>query len=924
MEIAGAMDFSDEWKSLFPINASCTPPLLLSGSSAESILGPLIFNPKPKTLIHLYSSDSLLPPLNPHPNLSLPRFIVTSTHDAPVLPSTASSVSSIFGSEQQNDATSTLIYNRLEFLKYPNSNSVIVFFPTGGNSEQVGFLVLHVKVSDVDVQLDNNDDIFKASTGFSYRILRISANQVANSVFRTSKSTGNSFSAIGCILVYTMYSIYWFVVGIKTLDSSLERPSLIGMGGKKFKTCSIVHACWNPHIREECVVLLESGGLFLFDLEPYFKSHSSNANVKGKRLRVPWNDSVNSIEGIWLSCEFSWHPRILIVARSDAVFLVDLRLDECKINCLVKVEMLQLYVPAEKEQILAFTKASSDGFYFVLASGSFLALCDVRKPMVPVLQWAHGLDRPSYIHVVSLSKLRSHSKDSAFNSASESGFCIILGSFWKSEFNMFCYGSPLPTPTGSIVSKLSKTFRTLYAWELPSEFMLSGHECHCGTCLLREELSKDALPEWIDWQQKKEIVLGFGIMENDFSSLIFESDEFGGFTLIRLMSSGKLELQRYYASWVSVKNVEYCLEKSTHLENHLLYTLANEEYKFPRRFKYLKLDYLCGNLNGNLTELLVAKLKKPCNGPQGKESFSQEAHEILCEKLNACGFGRLRSSSANSAVFNDVSLPASIHEVALKRLWAGLPLEVLQLAFSSYSESLEVLVDDKWVALEFLDVPDLLQLPPFVLRKSSHRSNKWSKKVQRSDAIVGPVLPLTVLLVVHEFRNGCSNLEEKQGRFSAEEELIQQCNEVMQVAREIAVAASGSELHNNHAVSLADDREETWVGSPKPKPFVLYHPVANNCSTMAHVQGRAVNRDKIFDTLISHVREEKCCTSDKTESVGKEMFDDLCPVELKFDTPVKTFGPRGLKAFNVLKRQLSNWQERFDPYKEFQSKFEKG
>jgi hypothetical protein len=52
--------------------------------------------------------------------------------------------------------------------------------------------------------------------------------------------------------------------------------------------------------------------------------------------------------------------------------------------------------------------------------------------------------------------------------------------------------------------------------------------------------------------------------------------------------------------------------------------------------------------------------------------------------LKACGFGQLRSSPAGAALFNDISSPASIHEVALRRLWTGLPMELLPLAFSNY------------------------------------------------------------------------------------------------------------------------------------------------------------------------------------------------------------------------------------------------
>ena len=82
----------------------------------------------------------------------------------------------------------------------------------------------------------------------------------------------------------------------------------------------------------------------------------------------------------------------------------------------------------------------------------------------------------------------------------------------------------------------------------------------------------------------------------------------------------------------------------------------------------MKLDKLSAYLNGSLSEILVSKLKKPCKGPRATESFSSESHEILCEKLKACGFGQLRLSPVVSVVFNDISSPASMHEVALRRL----------------------------------------------------------------------------------------------------------------------------------------------------------------------------------------------------------------------------------------------------------------
>ncbi|GAU36869.1 hypothetical protein TSUD_220380, partial [Trifolium subterraneum] len=270
-----------------------------------------------------------------------------------------------------------------------------------------------------------------------------------------------------------------------------------------------------------------------------------------------------------------------------------------------------MFAPDENERFLTLSRAGPDYFYFTVASTSLLVLCDVRKPLVPILQWRHDIDDPCYMTVLSLSMLRSHSKVDTFNLASDMGFCIILGSFWNSEFNIFCYGPKFPFRKGSVTSKLSKINTTFCAWELPSEINLSSRDCHCGSCLFREELSKDALPEWIDLQLKKEMVLGFGILSNDLASLLCEPDEHGGFTLVRVMSSGKFELQRYHASWVMAKNLEGCHEADLLLESHLLRPMSDKEYKYKSAdFHYIKLDYLYAYANGNLAQVLTTKRDK--------------------------------------------------------------------------------------------------------------------------------------------------------------------------------------------------------------------------------------------------------------------------------------------------------------------------
>lgn len=792
-----------------------------------------------------------------------------------------------------------------------------MFFPTGPNSDHVGFLVVSGGGSGLRVQADYNDEVFSVEGEFNYQIFGISVNPVSGLGLH-----GDSAVDIGFLLAYTMYSVEWFVVKNNAIDSSSPRVSLVHMGSKVFKTCCVVNACWSPHLSEESVVLLEDGSLFLFDMEPLLKTKNldANGNFKGIRLRVPWDSLDCSKEVKWLGCEFGWHPRILIVARSDAVFLVDLREDECCISCLVKIETFRTYSLAEKEQFLAFSKAGSDGFYFSVASNSLLFLCDVRKPMTPVLQWNHGVDEPSYVNVFSLSDLRSNTGNSMYKLASESGYCIVLGSFWSCEFNMFCYGPSLPVLDQSVSSRSLKYFQSLYAWDLPSNLILSGRECPCGSCLVRQETLKDAIPEWVEWQQKKAIVLGFGILDNDLSLPLAGQNEFGSFTLVRLMSSGVLEAQTYQASWKSLKRMDESHKESLNLNDYLLYGwLVDDKYRFSKRFRYLNFDYLLGYLNDNLDEVLDSYMRKSCKDSICERSLTPEIHEVLCEKLKACGFDRLRSSPALAVVFNDINLPASIIEIAFRKLWASLPMELLHFAFSSYSEFLE---NKNALSLEFLSIPSLHQLPPFMLRDPSSRSNKWTRKVQRTESLVGPVLPLPVLLVLHEYRNGCSKFEEEEaGKFSLEAELGEQYEQIRSAASEMAVSPFEPKVDYGSVMSLADDRDNVSADSQKPKNFVSYHPSAFNFHTSNNTQGNLTNLTNVFDSLIFKLEGGKATSTEKSENeASRELYDGLCPVELKFDAHPVNFGEKELKAYGLLKRQLLKWEDSFDSYMEFCSK----
>ena len=91
--------------------------------------------------------------------------------------------------------------------------------------------------------------------------------------------------------------------------------------------------------------------------------------------------------------------------------------------------------------------------------------------------------------------------------------------------------------------------------------------------------------------------------------------------------------------------------------------------------------------------------------------------------------------------------------------------------------------------------------------------------MQRDDALVGPVLPLPILLTFDEYRNGHSKSGE-EGVFSLEREIRLQCDEIKQVASEMALSDSSCELHGDQAVFLADERDDMWAVLKNQNLFV--------------------------------------------------------------------------------------------------------
>ncbi|KAL6504300.1 hypothetical protein OROGR_026223 [Orobanche gracilis] len=926
------MEFMREWKSLWPISSTFSAPLLIPNKKQDAPFGPLKFTPSPKCSTTLLESPSLSPRLPPpYPRLSFSLFLQKYK--------SSPSISSRLGFQLPDYSSYFHGFNSLQLLHIPNKNLIVAFFPTGENSDNVGLSLLSVRdgVLSVHSQTENFFHVVKDGNLTRQRITLLLVNPFDDFCGDENEDgIERKIVTVGFLMVCTHYSVCWYSVGITSFprqnEYSVSLDYLGCVGVKTLKSNAVVSACWSPHLSEECLVLLDNGELLLFDVNSYWRGNvrsifpvNGSNRVVNKRMhlsltfKLGLKEEESGNEGRhWFQCEFSWHPRIFIASHRTEVLLVDLRLPgECNICSLLKLGMLSM---GKDDGFFALAMVVSDGFSYTVATKYLLLLCDVRKMLMPVLRWAHGIQNPQYLTVFRLSDLRANAENVEYKLATESGYCIMLGSFWDNEFTYFCYG---PDGNGngneSVSSKISNICNSYYAWGLPSELSLSDSTCKCGSCLVREEFMKMSLPIWIDWRQKQHLILGFGILEADFSSQLSSRNSFGGFILVRLTSSGKIEAQHYLAEWESEKLLGAGHKrKSIYLEDNLLYDCNHTEYDGKKKFQHFKLEFLSSFLKGKLEKHVIKRREKMEDGYEDAApkrhlvSLKSNFHQEICHKLKAFG---PRSSLGVSNVLKDISLPTSIHEIALRSMFAALPTNLMQFAFSTYSDFDEDHETHK-EPLEFLNIPDQIQLPPFPFRKPPDRSNKWSSKVQPSNALVGPILPTLFLTTLHKLR--MEELKEKRElnleESEAHTQFKHQCDQVMEVVQE-HISSSDAE-NGGDFISLADDTEHMSNAASQKLKFSCHKPSAFLESLSSGTLWKPGSEGCIFSTHV--FRESELLTSDiSQEIVGKEIFDVGCPIELKFDDCAIDFGPKELEIFENLKKQDLDFQRRFKPYQDY-------
>ncbi|XP_020519209.1 uncharacterized protein LOC18428136 [Amborella trichopoda] len=495
----------------------------------------------------------------------------------------------------------------------------------------------------------------------------------------------------GFVLLCSHYEVHQLRVGVRN-----STPLSQNLASATFKN-QVAHACWSPYLLEESAVLLVNGELRLYDLNYCVGVKNLPVKFKGELVSKNLGSLISrESDNDWFCCKFGWHPRVLIVTSKTTVWMVDFR-----------------------------TR---------------------RKPLDPVLQWDHHLNHVRYINMYRLSDLRP--SNGKLNWASDSGYVILVGSFRNCEFSLFCYG---PHPIVDLKPGWTSDSGSLYAWGLPSEIALVSQDCCCVDCELEEEFRTDSYT-----LQKCEKGLGFCVRSEPCSER-YEDDCTSGFFMIRLTCNGIFETLKYQALW------DFSCVKSSCKPVQVQCKTTFPSHVEPEDIDHLKLlhkkfDYFLGYFSGGptLAEVLNSRLEETssrgsmhCNNVESTEA----AKELILEAWKASGQVEFGSLPSMDYVLGDINTPSSAHEIISKRMWTGLNLCYVELAFVRNS-------DLNHTGLDFLAIPSSssTQLPPFPFRVPSKiYGRSHSKATKKCDQVGPPTEKGDVIDLVPPHLVGCEN-----------------------------------------------------------------------------------------------------------------------------------------------------------------------
>ncbi|KAF8722570.1 hypothetical protein HU200_022401 [Digitaria exilis] len=861
------MNLSEDWRFLFPVSAVFAAP-----SAAAACRGPLHFSPAPPSTPLL----SLLPYPIPTPRSSTRRLLRSFVRATSFLPRSDLDSLSETLLPQPSPPSSPPPSNLIAVLHRPrlSSCSVLLFFPYGENAEHVAFVTLDATtvagsspVSPV-VQRD----------GFMHPGHRITQLSTSADVSSWPSKQGDSLE--GFLLAVTMYSLNWFRVESRGLGT----PALVPAAKQRFDSV-IVHACWSRHLLSECVVLLESGELCWFNLD----------TRQGGKMKIDLGSEDDC--GDWLSCDYGAQPWMVIVASSKSILLIDLRFGDCgECKVLASVGMPGLFETdpfAGADQYLAFCRAGFDHFHFSVVTERYVILLDTRKPLTPVLAWQHALESPNNVAMFRLSELRPSQE---YEWASNSGFAILVGSFWTGEFSVFCYG---PKEQGCPENS------HLYAWDLPSQFSVTSQRCSCSNGIVEDVFSVPVSGDVYASQQSKKPTIGYYVLPNDLS---VSETSFTGFVLICLKASGKLEMRRFRAS-ASYDDIP--CDESQHTAKTSESSIFSDTAcgNFPLRYSLMKLRFLSEYLEGNICNALVEH-GSTVNKQIGQIIVSEAVSEYAKDKSNS-------SSRSISDVLCNASIPMNIFEIACQRILNSLPSNILHVTFSKYKDMLACSTEK--TVCEHLDVPSCLPrdtLRPFLLANPSSISCYLTSKVQSPNALVGPVLPIHVLLALEERIKAMECCSE--GTPLQTDSVSDQCREVIEAFDPVISIAAMDDCNGWPASQELNDEKPYFSYEPQIEHrFTLDGSAAKDkedqkLNDQLHTSA-TLYQSKIFTTFVCG----KANVSDSGPEQAATSLFDFGPVRIDFDTPGMEFKPANEKVYKCLRKQFVTWQNNFKPYQDF-------
>eukprot|EP00250_Pteridium_aquilinum_P006104 c16085_g1_i1 orf=23-2311(-) len=561
----------------------------------------------------------------------------------------------------QEDVTSQNCYsvgNRLEGLKNRDGR-LQLFFPVGENIDRIGSCIFFPDstaalarrkfCSDID-----NDLLYSSSSSVRQPILQIAANRIGSSL-------GSELANVP-LAARTSYQVHWLTSRIQN-----DSYSLTWEGVENFNH-GTSDVGWNPHYPGEASVILENGDLNIFDLNSLKSSVASSIyrmeecigkdlctdefscsnhalchkqkRRKGRGSRYGFNKSrITSATKNWWSCEYSWHPKNLVIGGHMEICLIDLRqkLGSKQFRCTLArsadcssglfSHCNQKY---RTEHFTALTRPDYDDmFQFAAASTNHLTLYDVRQPNTPLLQWEHRmqLEPPRLLQMYRFSDVSSKCLD-PLDAHLVGGRVILACAFRSGEIQAFLNG-PQPQACSPNSERLKferhmggmGNLDKLYSWEFP--IRLTNQKVHCHKNLgYVFETHENNLPTHFPKDCKVEQLTGlFNLSDENSGS--------SSFTILQLTGSGAILSQNLKVS----EELGFCSHQHSGVVSEKTTIVRTSHGKC--RTKQYRMEYLPAFLNYVQCGSVLPELKQKGYWNANNDQNANVANKEECSKNKA-------------------------------------------------------------------------------------------------------------------------------------------------------------------------------------------------------------------------------------------------------------------------------------------------